>query len=354
MSNSCGFGGQNGSIVLRRWDPERRSPTISVRRPSPRVLVTGLGLISPLGSTARKHFKRAIRGENAAVPAPPQNRALLPYVTEARIPDIDRRRFISNRMLRKVLTRAASFAVVAAGQTFRDARISRGDRLLRDCGLFAGSLGLDQDFNVFLNGLKASTRQGVFDPALFADRGMAMIDPLFLVKSLPNSGLCGISIEFGILGPNLNIMNGPVSALQAMGAAAAAIRDGSVTHALAGGYDSLFQLEVAVGHAIAGNLEPPTGFVPGEGAGFLFLEREDLALARGARVYGEIADHRAGMQEAAAQPASQPYCGVANAAFSVIHALLSRKPQNVLVSCADRGKSAAVLLLRGCGHERQS
>jgi 3-oxoacyl-(acyl-carrier-protein) synthase len=271
---------------------------------------------------------------------------------------------------------------VAAGQTLRDAGIARGSALLPDCGIYAGSLGLDQDFNLFLNGLRASMQDGVFDPALFADRGMAMIDPLFLVRSLPNSGLCGISIEFGILGQNLNVMNGPVSALQAIGAAAAAIRNGNVSRALAGGYDSLFQLEVAVGHAVAGHMalplpsgvQPASGFVPGEGAGFLLLERDDAALARGARIYGEIvsdsqacrdsdslrstaasAIDRAGMREvdivfgdvlgipeldkteadamrelSASQSirfcATAPHagsCGVAGAAFSAIHALLA-------------------------------
>jgi 3-oxoacyl-[acyl-carrier-protein] synthase II len=401
MSNSCGFGGQNASILVRRWEERHGKPVFvpGPRRATARVLVTGLGLISPLAGTARKHYRRAVRGDRAAAPAAAYGGQILPYAVEARIPEVDRRRFISNRMLRKILTRAASFAVVAAGQTLRDAGIRRGDPLLQECGLYAGSLGLDQDFQAFLKGLRASIRDGCFDPALFAERGMAMIDPLFLVKSLPNSGLCGISIEFGMLGPNLNVMNGPVSALQAIGEAAAAIRQGTVTQALAGGYDSLFQLEIAVGHAIAGNFEAPAEFVPGEGAGFLFLEREDVAHARGARIYGEIAGSsqvcraQDSLRFAAAQAIEQAglerpeivfgdasgireldrveldaarelgarffggapqagYCGVASAAMSAVHAMLAlagtsrRSPRNALAWCTDREKSAALAFRR--------
>ncbi len=309
MSNSCGFGGQNGSIVLRRW--EKTSPQALAKRDQQkschsskprRVVVTGIGLLSPLGRTARIHFARFLNGECAATPAQNQELADLSIAWEARVPAIDRRRYISHRMLRKVLTKAGSFAVIAAGQALRDARIETNSDMSRRCGLYVGSLGLDQDFNIFYNGLRSSVRGGAFDPALFTSRGMAMIDPLFLVKSLPNAGLCGISIQFGIHGRNANIMNGSISGLQAIGAAASEIREGAVDVAIAGGYDSLLQLEPAIGQIIAGNIGLPfklngtgkaeqsnRGYVLGEGAGFLVLESEDCALRRAARIYGEIA-----------------------------------------------------------------
>jgi 3-oxoacyl-[acyl-carrier-protein] synthase II len=150
-------------------------------------------------------------------------------------------------------------------------------------------------------------RNGVFDSNLFTSRGMALIDPLFLVRSLPNAGLCGISIQFGIHGRNTNIMNGSISGLQAIGTAAAEIREGAVDQAIAGGYDSLLQLEPAIGQIIAGNIgvaselngsaqheQTGSGYVLGEGAGFLVLEREDHALRRKARIYGEIVSEAQG------------------------------------------------------------
>jgi 3-oxoacyl-[acyl-carrier-protein] synthase II len=212
-------------------------------------------------------------------------------------------------MLRKILTNAACYAVAAAGEAIRDAGLAADRGTLERCGICVGSLGLDQDFNIFADSLRVSlTREKIFDTRLFVEYGMSLIDPLFLVKSLPNSGLCGIAIQFGLRGANLNIMNGAVSGLQSINAAAAEIRSGNLDCAIAGGYDSLLQLEVAINHLIAGNVradEQPSlsrrnGYALGEGAAFVFLESETHARARGARIYGEIAG--GGQTHAATRP----------------------------------------------------
>lgn len=383
ISNSCGFGGQNGSLLVRRWDSCAKSKPGRRAMSSERVVVTGLGLLSPLGTTARSHYGRFLAGKSAGAPGTTGR-----YPAEAHIPAFDRRRYIGNRMLRKILTSAAGFATVAAGQALRDAGFRKGQTDLAEFGLYLGSPGLDQDFDVFLNALRVSTRDGVFDTGLFARRGMPMIDPLFLVKSLPNSGLSGISIEFGITGPNVNIMNGPPSALQAIAVACASIRRGEVAAALAGGYDSLFQFEVAAAHAVTGRVE-----TAGEGAAILVLEREGQALARGARIYAEIAsegeschgelslktaatkalqrgrfDHvnvvfgdgdvpsgvaaLEGCRTAPVTPVAG-YCGVAGAAFSAVHACLASfgylrggkgKRERSLVWSAESGSSAVLAI----------
>jgi 3-oxoacyl-[acyl-carrier-protein] synthase II len=387
ISNSCGFGGQNGSLVIRRWEAGPKPKPRSSVKPrssagsSERVVVTGVGVISPLGTTARKHYLRFLAGGSATKPGTSGQ-----YPEEAHVSAFDRRRHISNRMLRKILTRASGFATVAAGQALRDSGLRKGQDGLAGFGLHIGSPGLDQDFDVFLNGLRVSTRDGAFDASLFARRGMAMIDPLFLVKSLPNSGLCGISIEFGITGPNINVMNGSISALQAIAAACADIRRGEITGALAGGYDSLFQLEVAAAHAVAGRIK-----TAGEGAAVLVLEREDRAIARQARIYAEIVgdgescDADRSLQTAAMSAIERGRfsnvdivfgdsgvptgiaalencrvasvtpvagcCGVAGAAFSAVHACLASygyacggkgKRERSLVWSEEAGRSAAL------------
>jgi 3-oxoacyl-[acyl-carrier-protein] synthase II len=309
MSNSFGFGGQNGSIILRRWDHQTCSKTprkeiAGPQRIAHRVLVTGIGVISPLARNAQEHFQRLCQGESAVSAVTSPELQGLPIGCEGRVKDFDRRGHIEHRMLRKILTNAACYAVAAAGQALQDAGVLSQPGILEKCGLWVGSLGLDQDFDKFADALRMSlTVNREFNFRSFVDYGMSLIDPLFLVKSLPNSGLCGTAIQFGLSGPNLNIMNGSISGLQAIASSADAIRNGKLDCALTGGYDSLLQLETAIGHLIdgtaclgrfapAGSCRPfdagCNGFPLGEGAAFVFLESEAHSRGRSASVYGEI------------------------------------------------------------------
>jgi 3-oxoacyl-[acyl-carrier-protein] synthase II len=346
LSNSFGFGGQNGALVFRRWEkclsecipnrpPMARRDSESdegARLPAPnrdhrgaagfnralrsaakvgtgaRVVATGVGIVSSLGLNAPTHFERLCRGESGIRSISGRELEGLPLTCEGRVLDFERREHVPHRMLRKILTNAACYAVAAAGEAICDAGLAAERGILERCGICVGSLGLDQDFNVFADSLRVSlTREKVFDTRLFVEYGMSLIDPLFLVKSLPNSGLCGMAIQFGLRGANLNIMNGPVSGLQSIDAAAAEIRSGNLDCAIAGGYDSLLQLEVAINHLIAGNVragERPSsgrnGYALGEGAAFVFLESETHARARGARIYAEITG--GGQTHAASHP----------------------------------------------------
>ena len=125
---------------------------------------------------------------------------------------------------------------------------------------------------------------------------MAQIDPLIIVKGLPNAGLCGIAIEHGILGPNLNIANGPIAGIQAVAVAVLAIRRGAIQVALTGGYDSLLQPEHIIAELLAGRLSRRSeharslqdGYVVREGAAMCVLESAEHARQRGANIYAEV------------------------------------------------------------------
>lgn len=268
------------------------------------VVVTGVGVVSPLGLTAGEHFDRLLRSESAVALREHPGAADLPCRLEARVPAIDVRQHIEQRLLRKILVPSAAFSVIAAGQALAEAGIPPGDERRRDCGLYVGSVQLDVDFNLFAPALRESLdKEGRFDLRLFVQRGMKVLDPLFLVRALPNSGLCGITIEHQVTGPNVNLANGSVSGLQAAAMAAAAVRRGDVEMALAGGFDSLLQIESMVEHLLADRLagegDPPQracrpfdvrrqGYALGEAAAFVLLESEAHARARGARIYASI------------------------------------------------------------------
>lgn len=269
-----------------------------------RVLVSGLGVVSALALNAKEHFQRLLHGESGVTVSTRPEHRNYPSKLEARVIGFDRRTMIADRMLRKLLSPSAAYAVAAAGEAIRDAGFKSYDPSMKDCGLYVGSIAADVDPEMFIPAYKESlNEQGDFELSRFAQRGMKLLDPLFLVKSLPNAGLCGISIQHQVLGPNINITNGPVSGLQAVAAAAAAIRRGEVEMALAGGYDSLLRIDITAEQIIGGRLserqsEPALacrpfdkerdGYALGEGAAFLLLEAESHARTRSARVYGEL------------------------------------------------------------------
>jgi 3-oxoacyl-[acyl-carrier-protein] synthase II len=269
-----------------------------------RVAVTGVGVVSPLGLHAHQHFDAWLAGGSAVkVADDPLFPAQGPQL-EARVSGFDRRAAVTNRMLRKLLSPTAGYAVAAAGDAIGDAGLDHDKAVLEGCGLYVGSLSLEIDPEVFLPPLRASlTREGRFDISLFARRGMNLLDPLFLLRALPNAGVCGISVEHQVLGPNTNLTNGTTSGLLSVGLAMAAIQRGEVQCAVAGGYDTLLMMDSIAEHLIANRLsrrsDDPAGacrpfdrrrdgYVLGEGAAFVFLESSEHARQRDARVYAEL------------------------------------------------------------------
>ncbi|MDQ5822895.1 MAG: hypothetical protein M3441_01620 [Chloroflexota bacterium] len=270
-----------------------------------RVLITGVGTISPLGLDVSTHFERLLSGTSAARVSPRPEVSELSTPLEAGVEGFDRRTFIPDRMLRKLLSPSAAYAVTAAGAAIEDAGLGEQYDVLQTSGLYVGSIAVDVDPEVFIPPFRESlNQQGDFEIGLFATRGMKMLDPLFLVKSLPNAGLCGISILHRVYGPNISLTNGPTSSLQAIALAAEAIRRGDAQVAVAGGYDSLLRMDSITENMLAGRLtqqrDDPTGacrpfdeerdgYFVGEGAAFVILEAESHARSRSARVYAEVA-----------------------------------------------------------------
>jgi 3-oxoacyl-[acyl-carrier-protein] synthase II len=268
----------------------------------PRVAVTGIGIVSPLGLNATDHFERLVAGESAIQVLDDEIYKNFPTLTQARVRDFDRRKWVPDRMLRKLLSAGSAYALGSATEALQDSGIAASE--FTDCGLYVGSVCLEVSPEIFIPALKESVnKQNQVDITCFAQHGMKLLDPLFLVRSLPNAGLCAIAIQHQILGPNANITNGTISGLQAVIGATEAIRRGDAQVALAGGYDSLVQMDCIVDHLLAGRLarwkgsaaescrpfdEGRDGYALSEGAAFLMLENLDHACRRKAKIYGEV------------------------------------------------------------------
>jgi len=270
---------------------------------SNRVLVTGVGVVSPLSLSVEQHFQDWIDGKSAVVAAADPVFKDSPHL-EARVPEFDRKSVLNNRMLRKVLSPSAGYAVGAAQAAIADAGLAGNYPVLECCGLWVGSLSLEVDPDLFIPALKASLNaQKEFDMSLFARRGMKLLDPLFLVRALPNAAVCGISVELQVLGPNTNFTSGTSSGIMAIYSAAAAIQRGEIDCALAGGLDTLLGMDSIAEHLIANHLsqdftcpaqackpfdQDRDGYALGEGAAFVLLESETHAAQRGAQPYAEL------------------------------------------------------------------
>ncbi len=268
----------------------------------PRIVITGVGVISPLALNAARHFDRLVAGDSAIERLTDPAFRNYPPILQASVKDFDRRLMIADRMLRKLLAPSPAFALAGASEALQDSGLPPGGLL--DCGLYVGSVCLDANPEAFIPALRESLNGNEeVDLARFATHGMKLVDPLFLVKSLPNAGLCAIAIQHRTLGPNANITNGSVSGLQAVIAAAEAIRRGDADIALAGGYDSLLRMDCIADHLIGGRLASTTngashacrpfdrarsGYAVSEGAAFLVLETEEHARSRSARIYAEF------------------------------------------------------------------
>jgi 3-oxoacyl-[acyl-carrier-protein] synthase II len=267
-----------------------------------RVVVTAVGVISPLALDSTQHFQQLLAGDSAVSPLEGSEYRNYPPVLQACVKDFDRRQFIPDRMLRKLLSPSPAFALASSTEALRNADLDPAD--FTDCGLYVGSVCLDANPEALIPALRASINE---HDELSLDRfviyGMGLVDPLFLVKSLPNAGLCAIAIQHQILGPNANITNGGASGIQALRAAFEAIRHHEAEIAVAGAYDSLLQMDSVVEHLLAGRLVQTTrsperscrpfdrnrsGYALGEGAAFFILESLSHARRRGAKVCGEI------------------------------------------------------------------
>jgi 3-oxoacyl-(acyl-carrier-protein) synthase len=267
----------------------------------PRIVVTGVGVISPLALSAKAHFEALLAGRCAVERLEEEDYRNYSPIPIARVRDYDRRTLIPDRMLRKLLSPSPAFALASASEALADAGLK--NEALTECGLYVGSVCLDANPEAFIPALRESIRGEDVDLSRFALHGMKLVDPLFLVKSLPNAGLCAIAIQHQVLGPNANITNGSVSGLQAVIAGMQSLWRGEAEFALAGGYDSLLRMDTIVDHLLSGKLanvaEEPgracrpfdrrhSGYALSEGAAFLMLETEHHARKRNARIYAEL------------------------------------------------------------------
>ncbi|MEV0474633.1 beta-ketoacyl-[acyl-carrier-protein] synthase family protein [Streptomyces prunicolor] len=261
-----------------------------------RVVVTGLGVKSPAGNDVETAYARLLAAESTAVVAKHLVEAERDLAVEMAclVPEFEVEPYITRRE-RRQLDRAAELLLCAAVDAVSDA----GESALSD--LPSSRVGVQ--VGTGMGGL------GTMEGTTFDYGAHPMTMPVHTVpRTMANSPACRVAMRYGFRGNCATYATACASGTTAIGEAARRIRYGELDAAVAGGVDAPVTTTIvgafAKMRALSRRCDEPDrasrpfdtdrdGFVMGEGAAVLVLERRDLALARGARIYGEITGYAA-------------------------------------------------------------
>jgi 3-oxoacyl-[acyl-carrier-protein] synthase II len=262
--------------------------------PSGRVVITGLGSVSPLGPDVASTWAAAVAGKSGAGPITLFDAAQYDTRIACEVTDWDPTLYLDRKEVRRT-DRVVQFAIGAAIQALKDGSLEITPDNAQDIGVIiatgVGGIGtLSEQFKVLL------------------ERGPNRVSPFLIPMFISNMTAGQVSIVTGARGPNFTITSACASSGHSIGEAAEIIRRGDATMMLAGGAEAAivpigvsgFCAEKAMSTR---NDEPQRasrpfdagrdGFVMGEGGTVLLLEDLDHALARGARIYAEVAGYAA-------------------------------------------------------------
>ena len=249
-----------------------------------RVVVTGLGAVTPLGHDLAETCTALAAGRTAG--------------PEPTIHDFNPRAHFRITKALKVASPATRYAVAAASMALADGRWPEIDGGSDDLGVMIGSCGSDLQIADLARAIGPDPdHRAVDDIPYFAERILGGLHPLWLLVNLPNMISAHVAIQLSARGPNNTVMSDWIAGTQSIGEAYAAIQRGDADAMLAGGSDS-GRYPFAIGNYEQAGLFEPTGgdaaFLPGEGAAVLLLEERESAVRRGAPLHAEIRGYATG------------------------------------------------------------
>lgn len=265
----------------------------------PRIVVTGLGIVSPLGGNAAKVWRGL--NELESVNSAPVTSGRAPFSGKiSDFGDLPKNASRSIRKSLKVMNRETQLGVAAGQKALADGDLT-GFSDPERFGVVFGADNVSVMPEDFASGVTACTdSDGHFHPEDWGDHGIEEVAPLWLLKCLPNMPACHLAIINDLRGLNNTITQRDVAANLAIAEACRIIKDGDADAILVGATGTLFpafsrlhaELEEELPHSSAPICRPfdldRIGPGPGEGAAAFVLETLENALARGAKIYGEI------------------------------------------------------------------
>ncbi|MEV7125945.1 beta-ketoacyl-[acyl-carrier-protein] synthase family protein [Streptomyces sp. NPDC093260] len=280
-----------GHVVRHHARPACEPAAVAPRR----VVVTGLGAVTPLGAGVDQLWRGLLEGRHGIRELTDGEFAELPVRTAGVVP-VDPAELLPRAAARR-MNRSAQFAVLAAREAWNDAGFAEGGT--RESGLDPERVG------VSLGAILGDASVLVGGDRKLRERGPRAVSPLTTPMTVPSQAASQVSLDLHITGEARTVTSACASGTEAIGQAIDRIRYGRVDVALAGGAEAVvtpaIMASFAAMRALSGlgledGVSPSrpfakdrAGFVNGEGAGLLVLEAEEHARARGARIYCEAA-----------------------------------------------------------------
>lgn len=273
-----------------------------------RTVVTGIGLINPLGLNTAAVWDSFCAGKNGIRPIRAFDASKLPVHIAGEVEGFDTKSYIPSKEGKKqikVMARGIQLAVGAAQVALDDGKVDKNKLDPTRFGIEFGSGLLATELEDLATAAQFSYGQGPrVDMEKWGSEGMGKIHPLWMLKYLPNFLASHVSILHNAQGPNNSITESDVSSLLALGEAQRILERDQADFFLVGGAESklnpLSMTRMCLFAALSKRNDQPDkasrpfdktrdGFVVSEGAGVLVVEELEHARKRGARIYGEIA-----------------------------------------------------------------
>ncbi len=254
-----------------------------------RVVITGMGVISPVGNSIYTFWDSIKKGKNGIKKLTIFDATDLPTKVAATVDDFDPSNYIDVKEARR-MDRYSQFALVAAIDAVKNSNLDLMAINPERMGVMVGS---------GIGGIDSFEKQH----AVYLEKGFKRVSPFFVTMMIADSAAALIAIKLGAKGINECIVNSCASSTNAVGNAFRTIRDGYADIMITGGSEAsitpmAFAAFCAAGRAMSVTEDPNKacrpfdiqrdGFVMGEGAGILVLEELDHAVKRGAEIIAEI------------------------------------------------------------------
>ena len=254
-----------------------------------RVVITGVGTLSPLGLDVESTWQKIKSGTSGVAPITLFDASQHETRFAAEVKGFDPESILGRRDARR-MDRFVQFAVVATQQALEDSKLKIDDSNRDRVGILVGT-GIG-GINVVLNEVET-----------YRVKGPRRVSPFLIPMMLPDTASGQIAINFGARGPNLSVSSACATGTNAIGEACKMIQRGSADAMITGGTESAVLPLLMAGFNAMGALsrrndDPQRasrpfdknrdGFVAGEGSAVLILESESHAKARGAKIWGEV------------------------------------------------------------------
>lgn len=258
-----------------------------------RVVVTGIGAVTPLGNDAHTTWENVIAGKSGIGPLTRLNADDFPAKVAGELKDFDIEAYVDRKEARK-MDRFTHYAIAASVMAVEDAKLEINDSNATRVGVWVGS---------GIGGLETLETQH----EIFLNRGPKRVSPFFVPMMIPDMAAGQVSIRLGAKGINSCTVTACATGTNSIGDAFKVIQRGDADVMVTGGTEAPITKMAVAGFcantALTTNPDPNTacrpfdanrdGFVLSEGAGIIILEELEHALNRGATIYAEIAGYGA-------------------------------------------------------------